>query len=75
MRASPSETASQGFATRRPGARTPEPYRAAAAVKSAPGLNENRYSTSSVSRSAPLKSSTAFTICTQVVAIIPPKST
>ena len=75
IRARPREIASQGLLTSLPGASTASPYFAAAAEKSAMGLKENCASTSTVRMKAPPTSSTAFTICTQVVAIIPPKST
>ena len=75
INASPSEMASTGSETRRPGASTAGPYCSAAAANSASGLNENRANTIMASRNAPESSSTALTICTQVVAIIPPNKT
>ena len=75
MSAMPREIASSGLLTSLPGTSTPAPYCRAASAKSAAGLRPKRSSTSSASRSAPVMSSPAFTICTQVVAIIPPNST
>ncbi len=66
---------STGSETNRPGASTPTPYCRVASSNSASGLNENLARTSIASMNAPLSSSTAFTICTQVVAIMPPNST
>ncbi len=51
--ASPSEIASIGSETSRPGARTPAPYCVAAASNSASGLNENRARTRSASSNGP----------------------
>ena len=75
MSAIPSEIASQGLDTSLPGASTASPYFAAAAPKSADGLKWNFASTSIARTKAPASSSTAFTICTHVVASIPPNST
>jgi hypothetical protein len=73
--ARPSEMASTGSETSRPGASTPVPYWSEAAANSASGLNEKRASTIIASRNAPDSSNTALMICTQVVAIIPPNNT
>jgi hypothetical protein len=67
--------ASSGFETSFPGASTPSPNRSAAAANSANGFIPKRSSTSTVRMAAPPSSSTAFTICTHVVAIMPPNST
>ena len=75
MSARPSEIASTGFVTSLPGASTPGPYFSEAAWNSAKGLIPNFASTSTASTLAPPRRSTALTICTQVVAIIPPKRT
>jgi hypothetical protein len=75
MSASPSDIASIGSVTSRPGPSTPSPYIAAASSNSASGLKPNRESTSPASIDAPPRSMTALTICTQVVAIMPPNST
>ena len=61
--------------TRPPGSSAAWPYRAATAEYSAPGEKWNRASTSTVSSVTPNSSRTALMICTQVVAIMPPKST
>ena len=73
--ASPSDIASNGFDTSRPGPSTATPYWSDAALNNASGLNPNRDSAITASRNAPLSSRTALTICTHVVAIMPPKST
>ena len=73
--AMPSDTASSGFATSLPGASTLSPYCAAAAANSRAGLKPNFDSTMSARSAAPPRSRNAFTICTHVVAIMPPNST
>ena len=73
--AMPSEIVSSGFATSLPGASIPAPYFALAASNSASGFMWNRSSTRKARLAAPPKRSAAFTICTQVVASIPPKIT
>ena len=53
MSASPSDIASTGSLTRRPGPSTPSPYCRVASAKSARGLNEKRASTRSARSSGP----------------------
>ena len=73
--AMPSEIVSNGFETSFPGASTASPYFVLAAANRASGFIPNLASTNIASAKAPPSRRAAFTICTQVVASIPPKST
>ena len=67
--------ASIGSVTSRPGASTPSPYMRGGLCEERQRIEAESREHQSASSVAPPSSSTALTICTQVVAIIPPNST
>ena len=77
-RASPSETVSSGFGRNVPGPSEnvdSAPLFSFARLNSSIGLKPTLASTNTDMRKMPLISSTALTICTHVVATMPPKTT